>query len=108
MGTGAFRCLGEEGIINGVAEDASPDVLQIIERVVELGRGQSATFAHPDQSCGRLDMGDPDGANPVRLVVGAAGLFRSRLIDQELDQGAGIEVEAQRRPSETYSAAFLP
>ena len=53
-------------------------------------------------------MGDRRGANAIRLGVGAPCFLGSGLVDQKLDQRAGIEVEAQRRPSETYSAALLP
>lgn len=108
MGTGALGCLGEKRVINGVAEDAAPDVFEVLERLLELSRGQAAALAHPGQGRGCLDMSDRGGADAVRLAVSAPGLLGSRLIDQELDQRAGIEVEAQRRPSETYSAALLP
>jgi hypothetical protein len=46
-------------------------------------------------------MRDRGGSDAVGLVIGTLRLFRSRLIDQQLDQGAGIEIEVQRRPSET-------
>src|SRR6476620_234913 len=95
-------------MVDGVAKDAAPNALEIIERVVELGGGEAFALAHAGQGRGRLDMGDRGGADAVRLAVGAPGLLGSRLVDQELDQGAGIEVEAQRLPSETYSAALLP
>lgn len=108
MSTGTFGCLGKECIVDCVAEDPAPDVLEIIECTVELCWGQTLALAHPDQSCGRLDMCDRGGADAVRFAVGASRLLGPRLIDQELDQRGGIEVEAQRRPSETYSAALLP
>lgn len=108
MVTGALGCFGKKRVVDGVAEDAAPDVLEIVECPIELGRGQAPALTHPGQSRRRLDMGDCGGANAVRLTVGAARLLGSRLIDQELDQCARIEVEAQRRPSETYSAALFP
>lgn len=108
MGAGALGCLGEERIVDGVAKDAVPDALEIIERSAELGRSQAAALAHPHQGRGRLDMCDCGSADTVRLAVSTPRLVGPRLIDQELDQRAGIEVEAQRRPSETYSAALLP
>jgi hypothetical protein len=53
-------------------------------------------------------MSNRGGADAVRLAIGAPGFFGSRLIHQQLGQGAGIEVETQRRPSEKYSAPLLP
>lgn len=105
---GGLGCFGEKRVVDGVAEDAAPDVLEVVERLFELSRGQAAALAHPGKGRGRLDTSDRGGADAVRLAVGAACLLGSRLIDQELDQRAGIEIEAQRRPSETYSAALLP
>lgn len=55
-----------------------------------------------------LDESDRRRADGIRLGVSAPSFFSSGLVDHELDQRAGIEVEAQRRPSETYSAALLP
>ena len=46
-------------------------------------------------------MRDGGGSDAVGVVVGTLRFFRPRLIDQQLDQSTGIEVEAQRRPSET-------
>lgn len=108
MEAGAFGCLGEKRVIDGVAEDAMPDALEIIERAIELGRSQALPLTHSGQSRGRLDMCDSSGPDTVRLAVGAPGLVGSWLLDQELDQRAGVEVQAQRRPSDTYSAALLP
>lgn len=108
MSTSTLGCLGEKRVVDGVAENAAPDVLEVIERAVELGWGQALALAHSGQGRGRLDMCDGGGPDAVRLAVGAPRLLGSWLIDQELDQRAGIEVEAQRRPSATYSAALLP
>lgn len=108
MDAGALGGIRQKGIGDGVAIDPSPDALQILKGSVELGRREAPAFAHPNQGRGGLDMSDCRGADAIRLGVGAAGLLRSGLVDQELDQRAGIEVEAQRRPSETYSAALLP
>lgn len=46
-------------------------------------------------------MSDRDGSDAARAAIGALSLVGPRLVDQQLDQSAGIEVEAQRRPSET-------
>lgn len=46
-------------------------------------------------------MCNRDSSDVICVAVGALGLVSSGLVDQQLDQGAGIEVEAQRRPSET-------
>jgi hypothetical protein len=91
-----------------VTEDPTPDVLQILKGLIELGQRKAPAFSHPGQGRGGLDMSDRRGADAIRLGVGAPSLLGSGLVDQELDQRAGIEVEAQRRPSETYSAALLP
>jgi hypothetical protein len=91
-----------------VAEDPTPDLLQILKGSAELGRGKAPAFAHLRQRRGGLDMRDRRGSNAIRFGVGAPSFLSSGLVDQELDQRAGIEVEAQRRPSETYSAALLP
>lgn len=106
--TGTLGGARQEGVRYGVAEDSTPDVFQILKGSVELGRREAPALPHPSQGCGGLDVGDRRGADAVRLSVGAPGLFGSRFVDQELDQRAGIEVEAQRRPSVTYSAALLP
>jgi hypothetical protein len=95
---GGFR---EKRVADGVAIDPPPEALQILNCTAELGRGQSSSLAHPAQGCGGLDMRDRGGSDAVGLVIGTLRLLRSRLIDQQLDQGAGIEIEVQRRPSET-------
>ena len=108
VGAGALGGIRQKCMGDGVVEDPTPDVLEIVKSPVELGRGEPSTFAHANQGGRGLDMSDRRGADAIRLGVGAPSLFRSGLIDQELDQRAGIEVKAQRRPSETYSAALLP
>src|SRR3954447_19952662 len=97
-GFGSFR---EQGVIDRVAVDPSPEALQVLDGATELRRGQASSLAHPAQRCGCLYMRDRGGSDAVRVVVGTLRLIRARLIDQQLDQGAGIKVEAQRRPSET-------
>jgi hypothetical protein len=84
-----------------VAVDPSPEALQVLSCMAELGRGEPPSLAHPGQGCGCLDMRDRGGSDAAGVVVGALRLLRSRLVDQQLDQGTGIEVEVQRRPSET-------
>jgi hypothetical protein len=91
----------EKRIVDGMAVDPSPEALQVLDCTAELSRGQSPSLAHPAQGCGRLDMRDRGGSDAVGLLKGILRLLRSRLIDQQLDQGAGIEIEVQRRPSET-------
>jgi hypothetical protein len=71
LSAGARSGHREKRVGDGVAEDAAPDVLQIIERTAELGRGQPAAPAHPGQRRGCLDVRDRDGANAVRLAIGA-------------------------------------
>jgi hypothetical protein len=46
-------------------------------------------------------VGDGGGSDAVGVAIGGLCLLGSRLVDQKLDQSAGIEVEVQRRPSET-------
>ena len=108
MGASALGGVPQKCVGDGVTEDSTPDVLQILKGSIELGRRNALALSHPGQGCGGLDMSDGRGADAIRLGVGGPGLFGSGLVDQELDQRAGIEVEAQRRPSETYSAALLP
>jgi len=95
---GGFR---EKRVADGVAIDPSPEALQVLNCTAELSRGQSPSLAHPGQGCGCLDMRDRGGSDAVGFAIGILRLLRSRLIDQQLDQGAGIEIKAQRRPSET-------
>jgi hypothetical protein len=101
MSACALGGLREKRIVEGVGIDPSPKPLQLLNCMVELGRGQASSLAHPGQGCGRLDTRDRSGTHAVGVVVRALRLLRSRLIDQQLDQGAGIEIEVQRRPSET-------
>jgi hypothetical protein len=108
MGASALGSVRQECVGDGVTEDSTPDVLQILKGSIELGRRKAPAFAHPSQGRGGLDMSNGRGADAIRLGICAPGLLGSRLVDQELDQRAGIEVEAQRRPSETYAAALLP
>lgn len=95
---GGFR---EKRVVDGVTIDPPPEPLQIIDRVAELGRGQATALAHPAQGRGCLHMRDCGSSDAVGVVVGTPRLLGARLVDQKLDQGAGIQVEAQRRPSET-------
>lgn len=108
MSSGAFGRFGKKRLVDCVAEDPAPDVFEITECPAQLCRGQTPGLAHSGQGRGRLDMGDRGGADTVCLGVCASRLLGPWLIDQELDQRAGIQVEAQRRPSDTYSAALLP
>lgn len=101
MGASALGCLREEHVTDSVDEDPPQEALQVIESSAKLGGGQASSFAHPGKGCGCLDVGDRGGPDAIGVAVGASCLLGSRLIDQQLDQGAGIEVEAQRRPSAT-------
>jgi hypothetical protein len=95
---GRFR---EQRIVDGVAVDTPPKALQVIDRAAELGGSQAPSLAHSGQGCGGLDVRDRGASDAIGVVEGTLRLLRSRLIDQQLDQGAGIEIEVQRRPSET-------
>jgi hypothetical protein len=53
-------------------------------------------------------MGNGAGRDEAGLGLGSMGDLAARLVDKQLDQGARIEIQAQRRPSETYSAAVGP
>ncbi len=53
-------------------------------------------------------MSDRSGAHSLGAFVSGLGVLSAGLGDEQLYERAGIEVEAQRRPSETYSAALLP
>jgi len=97
----AFGGFREKCVTDGVAVNSPPKALQVINCTAELDGGQASSLAHPGQGCGRLDMRDRGASDPVGVVVGALRGLGARLIDQQLDQGAGIEVETQRRPSET-------
>lgn len=113
VGAKAMRASGlgrgaEERLVDGVAVQTTPDDLQILEGLVQLSRRQAAPLAHPDQRGRCLHARDRRGADAVGLGVCGASLVGSGLVDQQLDQRARVEVEAQRRPSETYSAALLP
>ena len=108
VGASALGSVRQKCVGDGMTEDPTPDVLQIFKGSIELRRSEAPPFSHPGQGRGGLDMSDRRGADAIRLGVSVPSLFGSRLVDQELDQCAGIEVEAQRRPSETYSAALLP
>jgi hypothetical protein len=101
MSTCALGGFRKQRVADGVAVDPSPEALQVFDCTAELGRGQPSSLAHPGQGCGCLDMGDRGGSDAVGSVVGTLCLLRTRLIDQQLDEGAGIQVEVQRRPSET-------
>lgn len=101
MGASALGRLREKHVADGVDEDPPPEVLQVIESLAKLGGAQASPFAHSGKGCGCLDVGDRSGPDAIGVAVDASCLLGSRLIDQQLDQGAGIEIEAQRRPSVT-------
>lgn len=101
MRTRALRGLREERVADSVYVDCAPETLEIIECSPELRRGQTSSFTHSGKRRGGLDMCNRDGSDVICIAVGALGLVGSGLVDQQLDQGAGIEVEAQRRPSAT-------
>lgn len=88
--------------------DLGPSFLQVPEANPELCSGYATAFADSRQRGCRLDAGKNAGRNGAGMPKGVACDIAIGLIDEELDQGAGIEIEAQRRPSETYSAAVLP
>jgi hypothetical protein len=81
--------------------ETPPELLQVAEPAAELRRRQPSALTHPSQGRRRLDVCDRDRAYAVCLAIGELRLLGAGLIDQQLDQGAGIEVEAQRRPSAT-------
>lgn len=101
VGTRALGCLCQQCLIDSMDIEAAPETLQILERTPELCRGQALSLAHPHQGGRRLDVGNRRAAYAAGVVVGPLGLGRAGLIDQQLDQGAGIEVKTQRRPSAT-------
>jgi hypothetical protein len=101
MGASALGSLGQQRFIHGMGIEAMPNVLQIIESATKLCRRQAPPLSHPDQCCRCLDVGDRGASHAVRIAVGPLRLLGAGLVDQQLDQGAGIEVETQRRPSET-------
>ena len=101
MSASAFGRLREKYVADRVDEDSPPEGLQVIESSAKLGGGQASPLAHPSKGGGGLDVGDRGGSDAIGAAIGASRLLGSRLVDQQLDQGAGIEVEAQRRPSAT-------
>src|ERR1044072_7864969 len=101
MRAGPFGRLREKYFADRMDEDPPPEGLQVIESSAKLGGGQASSFAHPDEGGGGLGVGDPRGSAPIGAAIGASRLLGSRLVDQQLDQGAGIAVEGQRRPSAT-------
>lgn len=101
MGAGTLGGFREQGAVDGVTVDSAPEALQVIRCPAELGRSQAAALAHPGQGCSRLHMRDRGGSDAVGVAIGTLRLLRARLVDQQLDQGAGVQVETQRRPSET-------
>jgi hypothetical protein len=46
-------------------------------------------------------MGDADRSHATGAIECCAGRIAAGLIDQKLHERAGIEIKAQRRPSET-------
>lgn len=101
MSAGAVGRPREKPVTDGMDIDRAPKALQVIQRSAKLRRGQASPLAHPSESRGRLDMRDRRAPDAVRVPVGTLGLLGSWLIDEQLDESAGIEVKAQRRPSET-------
>jgi hypothetical protein len=53
-------------------------------------------------------MGDSAGRDEAGFFTGCLGDLTAGLVDYQLDQGACVEIETQRRPSETYSEAVGP
>jgi hypothetical protein len=99
--TGTLDCLGEKRFADAVDVNSTPEALQFVDAPTKLGGGQTAALSHAGQSGCRLDVRDRRGPYPISTGVGLLGLLGPWLVDQQLYQGAGIEVEAQRRPSET-------
>jgi hypothetical protein len=91
----------QQFLVDGMDVQPTPKALQVIEPVAKLRRSQAPPLAHPGQGGRCLDVRDRRAAHSVGIGVGLLGLLGPRLVDQQLDQGAGIEVEAQRRPSAT-------
>jgi hypothetical protein len=105
------RCVlrvAKDGGRYGERLDLGPKLLQVSEPNLKLRSGNTSSFANPCQCGHRLNPGESAGCHCVSAAVSIAGDVAFRLVDKELDQGTGIEIEAQRRPSETYSAAVLP
>lgn len=101
MDMSGFGRLRQQGLADSMDVEPSPELLEVVERAAELWRGQSFSLVHSSQGCRRLDVGNRGGSHPVCVVVGELRCLGARLVDQQLDKGAGIEVEAQRRPSAT-------
>lgn len=72
----------------------------------ELGRREASALPHPIQGGSGLDVSDRGRAMPSA----SAYVFRKSSDPGSVDQSqrTGIEVKAQRLPSETYSVALLP
>lgn len=101
MNAGALGGLREEIVADGVNEDSTPEGLEILESAPQLRRSQAPSLSHASKGGGGLDVGDGRGSDAVGIAIGVLRLLGSRLVDQQLDQGAGVEIETQRRPSET-------
>jgi hypothetical protein len=101
MGEGALGSLAEEFFADGVDIDSSPEALQVVESAAQLCRRQTPSFAHSAQGGHRLNVSDCGRSDAVGIAVGPLRLLGALLVDQQLYEGAGIEVETQRRPSET-------
>jgi hypothetical protein len=101
VGASAHGCLCQQRLIDGTDIEAAPKTFQVFERTPELCRGQALSLTHPNQGGRRLSVRNRRAAYAAGVVVGPLGLGGAGLIDQQLDQGAGIEIKTQRRPSAT-------
>jgi hypothetical protein len=100
LGGGASGSL-DQWVGHNVDLQFTPEVVQVIERRSVCLARQPATLSHPGKGRCRLEAGDGTRRGRRKVVVGLVGEVAVRLVDEQLDQRARIEVEAQRRPSET-------
>src|SRR5262245_43106561 len=101
MRFGALGGFSEQRVADRVHVETAPHSLQVVESFAQLPGCQSLALLHPRQRRGGLDVSDSGGAHSIGVFIGGQGLLGARLCYQQLDQRARIEVEAQRRPSET-------
>ena len=82
--------------------DPPPEPLQVVHGRAELRSRNSTAAPPPRQSGYRLDIAEHACRSEQRGSVGLARQIAAGLVDEQLDERARIDIEAQRRPSETY------
>lgn len=108
VASGQLRRVRDQLAIHLHGPDFVPKIGEQFDGDPMRALSEALADGHSGQRGVHLNVGKSARDRDPSALDRAFGNIASRLVDQQLDEGVRIEIERQRRPSDTYSAAVLP